>query len=42
MTSVPGPPPAQLRLPTAEITALLARGDSLFALGDVSSARLFY
>jgi hypothetical protein len=41
-TSVPGPPPAQLRLPAAEITALLARGDSLFALGDVSSARLFY
>jgi hypothetical protein len=41
-TSVPGPPPVQLRLPVAEITALLARGDSLLALGDVSSARLFY
>jgi hypothetical protein len=41
-TSAPGPPPAEPRLPAADITALLARGDSLFALGDVSSARLFY
>ncbi len=38
----PGPPPGQLHLPAAEITALLARGDTLFALGDISSARLFY
>jgi hypothetical protein len=34
--------PDQLHLPAAEIAALLARGDRLFALGDVSSARLFY
>jgi hypothetical protein len=40
--SAPGPPPAQLRLPAAEITALLARGDTLFAQRDISSARLFY
>jgi hypothetical protein len=40
-TSVPDPP-AQLRLSAGEITALLARGDTLFALGDISSARLFY
>ncbi len=40
--SVPGSPPAQLRIPTAEISALVARGDALFALGDISSARLFY
>jgi hypothetical protein len=40
--SAPGPSPAQLRLPAAEIVTLLARGDTLFALGDISSARLFY
>ena len=34
--------PAQLRLPAAEIAALLARGDALFARRDLSSARLFY
>jgi TPR repeat protein len=36
------PAPARPRLPAAEITALLSRGDALFALGDISSARLFY
>jgi hypothetical protein len=36
------PLPAQLRLPAAEIAALVARGDALFAGGDLSSARLFY
>jgi hypothetical protein len=41
-TSDPGPTPAQLRLPAADIAALLSRGDTLFALGDISSARLFY
>ena len=40
--SAPGSPLAQLRLPTAEIAALLARGDTLFAQRDISSARLFY
>jgi TPR repeat protein len=34
--------PVPLRLPAAEIAALVARGDALFARGDVSSARLFY
>jgi hypothetical protein len=38
----PLPRPAQLRFPEAEIAALLARGDASFALGDLSSARLFY
>jgi hypothetical protein len=38
----PGLPLTQLRLPAAEIAALLARGDTLLALGDISSARLFY
>jgi hypothetical protein len=41
-SSMPVPPPALLRLPEVEIAALLARGDASFALGDVSSARLFY
>jgi hypothetical protein len=35
-------PPEQLRPPTAPISALVARGDSLFGVGDVASARLFY
>jgi TPR repeat protein len=39
---MPNPPPNQLRLPPTEIAALLARGDALFAHGDISSARLFY
>ena len=34
--------PDQPRLAAAEITALLARGDSLLGVGDVVSARLFY
>jgi hypothetical protein len=41
-TSTPGPPPTQQRLPTAEISVLLTRGDTLLALGDIASARLFY
>lgn len=40
--STPDSLPAQLRLPSTEIAALLARGDALFARGDISSARLFY
>ncbi len=36
------PPPSEPRASTAETAALLARGDSLFGVGDVSSARLFY
>jgi hypothetical protein len=35
----PAPPP---RLSAAELAALRARGDRMFALGDISSARLFY
>jgi hypothetical protein len=35
-------PPSEPRESTAETAALLARGDSLFGVGDVSSARLFY
>ncbi len=35
-------PLRELRASTAEISALLARGDSLFGVGDVASARLFY
>jgi hypothetical protein len=31
-----------LHLPAAEITALLARGNSFFRNGDIASARLFY
>jgi hypothetical protein len=42
LSSAAGPPPVQLRLPAAEIAALLGRADRLFALGDISSARLFY
>src|SRR5205814_1192023 len=32
----------QPRPPAEEIAVLLARGDALFATGDVASARLFY
>jgi TPR repeat protein len=39
---MPNPSPNKLRLPPTEITALLTRGDALLALGDISSARLFY
>jgi len=35
-------PPPEPRASTAETAALLARGDTLFGVGDVSSARLFY
>ena len=35
-------PPPEPQAATAETAALLARGDSLFGVGDVSSARLFY
>jgi hypothetical protein len=35
-------PPSEPRASTTETAALLARGDSLFGMGDVSSARLFY
>jgi cytoskeletal protein RodZ len=35
-------PPSEPRASAAETAALLARGDSLFGVGDVSSARLFY
>jgi hypothetical protein len=44
--TVPAPGPissaASPRLSTAEIAALLARGDAMFAVGDITSARLFY
>ena len=41
--AMPAPaPPKELRASTAEISPLLARGDSLFGVGDVASARLFY
>jgi len=42
--TMPAPtgPPESLRASTAEISALLARGDSLFGVGDIASARLFY
>ncbi len=35
-------PPSGLRLDVAEIDALLARGDSFFIAGDITSARPFY
>jgi TPR repeat protein len=35
-------PPEERSASTVEISALLARGDSLFGTGDVTSARLFY
>lgn len=34
--------PAVLRLPAAEVAALMERGDTLLRLGDIASARLFY
>jgi hypothetical protein len=44
--TVPAPGPisstASPPLSTAEIAALLARGDAMFAVGDITSARLFY
>jgi hypothetical protein len=44
--TVSSPAPAALPVKpgasTVEISALLARGDSLFGVGDVASARLFY
>ncbi len=39
---VPMALPGVLRASTAESSALRARGDSLFGVGDVASARLFY
>jgi hypothetical protein len=36
------PPTVEFRLSTAEIPALLARGDVLFSKGDLAAARLFY
>jgi hypothetical protein len=41
-TPSPNPTPAKLRLSTEEVTALVAQGDRLLALRDISSARLFY
>ena len=38
----PPKPPAELGFSATEIAALLARGDWLFATGDVASARIFY
>jgi TPR repeat protein len=34
--------PVAAKLSTSEMTALVARGDALFATGDVTNARLFY
>jgi TPR repeat protein len=36
------PPPAQPRPSSQETASLLERGDRLFGMGDVISARLFY
>jgi TPR repeat protein len=36
------PPPAQPRSSSLETASLLERGDRLFGMGDVISARLFY
>ncbi len=36
------PPPVAARPAAAEVATLVARGDELFATGDVASARLFY
>jgi TPR repeat protein len=41
-TPAPSGPPEKLRASTSEISALLARGDSLLGVGDIASARLFY
>ncbi len=35
-------PPVAARPAAAELAALVARGDEIFATGDVASARLFY
>jgi hypothetical protein len=35
-------PPAVARSPTAEIAALIARGDDFLKAGDIASARLYY
>jgi hypothetical protein len=41
--AMPAPvPPAEPRASTVENSVLLARGDSLFGVGDVASAQLFY
>jgi len=40
--SAPASPPAAPRLPAAEISALVERGDALFSARDISSARLYY
>ena len=34
--------PSEPRLTAVETAALLSRGDSLFSVGDVASARLYY
>jgi hypothetical protein len=39
---VEAPPPAQPRSSSLETAPLLERGDRLFGMGDVTSARLFY
>lgn len=41
-TLTPIAPAARLLLSTAEVSALIARGDQLLGTGDVVSARLFY
>jgi hypothetical protein len=38
----PASPPAAPRLPAAEISALVERGDALFIARDITSARLYY
>jgi hypothetical protein len=40
--AAPAPPLREPALSTAEMSALLMRGDSLFGVGDIASARLFY
>jgi hypothetical protein len=40
--SAPASPPAAPRIPAAEISALVERGDALFSARDISSARLYY
>jgi hypothetical protein len=42
ITPAPRKPPTETAFSAAEIAALLARGDWLFATGDVASARLLY
>ena len=41
-TTLPDPAPRKLRLPPEEVTALLARCGSFWAIKDISSARLLY